>query len=1067
MKLLALLLTAACLNVGTRGYSQLLSVAVKEAPLTTVIQQVEKQSPYRFVFTREVLENALPVTLRLKDAPIEKVLQAAFTGQPLSYTIRGAVIVLRKRDAPPPPPPPRPISGRVTTMNGEPVTGATVNVKGNKITVVTNPDGEFALADIDPDATLVISSAEMETVEWKVNGKSNVSVVMTQRIGALDETIVVGYGTSTKRYSTGNVSKITAVEISRQPVANPLTTIQGLAPGILVQSENGLPGGNIKVQVRGRGSVAAGSDPLYMVDGVPFLSGPFSSASAVNGANGAISPFSIINPADIESIEILKDASETAIYGSRGANGVILITTKKGIAGKAKWNVDLYKGVGRISGRTDLLELKDYLKLRHEAYANAGRTPTAADAPDLLVWDTTRSTDWQDFFYGGNAPVTNMQLSLSAGDVNTNFLLGGNFREEGTVLPGDNRYRRTGAHLSFNHTSIDKRFSASINVLYAKDNNRIINSGTIGPGIYSSPNFPLYNPDGAVNWSTGTNPLSFLLLKAKSNTNNLVSSTGIRYRLGELNLRLSAGYSRITLDRQALSPKTALNPSWNASGYADFASDKQESYILEPYAEYVKSPGKWKLSILIGSTFQQTVSSSNSFEGTNYSNEDLLSNIGAAGTLQYQANSEVEHKYVSAFTRLHARFDNKYIFSADFRRDGSTRFGPDKEFGHFGSAGAGWIFTNEKFIRSTLPFLSYGKIRISCGLTGNDQIPDYAYLSSYGSSTGYQGLAGLAPQRLANPNYGWETNHKWESGIELGFWKDHLLFTASYYDNRSGNQLVPYPLPSQAGFSNYQANLDAVVRNWGWEFSLVATGTDPHLLRWRSAFNLTLPSNKLVKYPGLEQSSFAYTYETGKDLSSIKRIRFLEIDPATGIPMYEDVNKDGILSFPYDYQVVGKMSPDYYGGLTQTFTIKGFEASFLLYFIGQRSLGHLSAFGVEPLNSTGDAIERWTGPGEITGIPIPIVPSSTPAFEGFINLYNSDYTLVNSSYIRLKNVQLSYNFPRRWLTETWLHQCRLYLEAQNMLTWCRGGFIDPETLNGPATAIPVIKQFAAGVQLTL
>lgn len=1064
-----LLMLSALLIAYMSVQSQTISLSVNSAPLAQIFKAIEKQTDYKFIYTNEQLQNTKTISVNWKAISLKDAMNECLSDQQLDWVQEDMYVIIRDK-----PVTRKPgvdgmeITGVVKRENGEPLVGATIALKGTQLATSTDERGVFKLDGVKPGDILLVSSVGYAAIELPVTSLEKLSITLQQRVEELDEAIIVGYSTTSKRYNTGSVSKISAAEIARQPVANPLATIQGRATGVFVQTQNGLPGGNIRIQIRGQGSVAAGTNPLYIVDGVPFLSGPITFAPVANGANGPISPFSVISPADIASIEILKDAEASAIYGSRAANGVVLITTKKGSAGKSRLNLNVYTGINKVGRKIDFLSLEDYLAIRKEAFANAGVTPTVSNAPELLVWDQNKSTDWQDFMFGNPARLTDVQASVSGGSETTSYTLGGNFRTETTVLPGDDNYRRGGGHFSVNHQSADKKLTLNSSVSYSKDRNRVIFDLAAANIINYAPNYPIYKQDGTFNWVGANNPVAALQRSATSESNNLIVNTNLRYGfLREISLKLNLGYNKFSLDRIVLQPKVASNPANNPVSNALYASNSAESYIIEPFFNYLKPLKRLLIDALLGSTFQQTITKGSYVEGTNFSNDALLSSIGAAGLLRSQSNSYIEHKYVSLFARLNLRYLDQFLFAANFRRDGSTRFGPDKLYGNFGSVSGGWIFSNSAYVQKHFRFLSFGKIRLSYGITGNDQVPDYAYLSAYGPSTVYQDASTLRPLRLANDDFSWETSRKWDLGLELGFWKDRVLFTGSYYRSRTSNQLVAYPLPSQAGFSQYQANLPAVVLNTGYELELSSKNISTRRFSWRTSLNITIPKNILLEYPGLAQSSYANNYAVGEDLAVIKRIKFLGVDPSTGVAQFDDVNKDGRLTFADDAQVIGKGSPEFFGAFNNTLSWNGFDLSIFVQIVKQFGFGSFIYPGLTISNTYNSSIDRWRKPGDITVIPIPIVSSVTPAYNAANQLSASSFSFRNTSFIRLKNVEISYSFSKNILQKIALQNARLYLQGQNLLTYSRKQFLDPETLNGSNPAMPTMRQFVAGINLTL
>ncbi|GAA4317241.1 TonB-dependent receptor [Compostibacter hankyongensis] len=890
-------------------------------------------------------------------------------------------------------------------------------------------------------------------------------------LNTLDETVVMAYGTTTRRLNTGSISRITAEEIGKQPVTNVLAALSGRMPGVFVQTTNGLPGGNIKIQVRGRGSIAAGTDPLYIIDGVPVTSTPLNSlASNFQNINGLVSPLNSITPDNIESIEILKDADATAIYGSRGANGVVLITTKKGTSGKTEGHVNVYYGFNKSVRLPQMLGLNDYLQLRKEAYVNDNKEPSPADAPDLLVWDQRHYTDWGRYLLGGTGRVINTEVTLSGGSMNTHFRLGLSYRREGTILPGDQRYDRGSGYFNLDHSSANKKFSVQLSSRYSSDKNNLIKSIDFA-GLYGlPPNYPIYNKDGSYNW-TLTNPVAWLGQESKSKTENFIANGVFRYTLIKgLDLKTSIGYTKINMDMFSSLPASTQNPAFSPVSSANFGNNYNETYLVEPQIEYRRSVGKSKFSVLLGGTWQKVTTEGYYIFATDYTNEELLESLAAAGTISAKGSSYSEYKYASMFGRINVVNRQKYLLNMTFRRDGSSKFGPGRQFGNFGAVGVGWIFSEEPFFKNRLPFLSFGKLRGSYGITGNDQISNYQYLSSYKNGNVYQGIATLRPSILANDAFGWETTKKLESALELNFLKDRIALTAAYFYNRSGNQLIAYKIPYISGpFGSYQANFPGVVQNTGWELSLNTENITGQAITWQTSFNITFPHNKLISFPGLAQSSYANTYEVGEDLSIVKGYRFLGIDAGTGVARFQDIDKDGSLTYGLDYVVIGKTSPDIFGGLQNSLSLGSFSIDLFFQFVKQQSRINPRLYSIaSQSNVLQYGLNRWKEPGDITNVQKPTATYGTPAFAAMQNLTNSSAGLIDGSYIRCKNVSLRYLISKPLLKKLHLKQAMIYLQMQNIFTLSDPEFsgLDPETVNGISASVPQMKSYVLGIQLS-
>lgn len=1060
-----------CLIYSGNGYSQTITVSLKKVPLERALKEIKKQSGYNFVYTRDQINQSNSVTVQVKNASLKDVLDKCFANQPLTYIIDEKHVIIKdkvaKEGAPTGVMNPAisliNISGKVVSEKGEPIVGATVSIVGTLKGMATDENGGFHLEGVEPNSMILVTNIGYEPAKIKAGSQSYFVIKMINVISSLDETVIIAYGTTTKRLNTGSVSKVSKEEIERQPVTNPLSAIQGRMPGVFVNTENGMPGGNIKVQIRGRGSINAGTDPLYIIDGVPFISEPLNFAlnSLSNGIAGATSPLNSINPNDIESIEVLKDADATAIYGSRAANGVVLITTKKGVAGKTKVDINFSTGISTLANFPKLLNLQQYLELRREGFKNDNITPTVINAPDLLIWDTTQSTDWPRYLLGGKAPNTSAQVSVSGGDEFTNFLLSVNARKEGTILPGDQSYERGGFNFNLRHATANKKFQIEFSSNFSTDKNKSLPS-SIFTILNLPPHLPIYDNEGNYNWNgmSSLNPASVLLQKSISNADNLLSNLNLIYNiLPEMSIRTNFGFTKIQMDQVMIYPSLSLNPDYGQSSYAQFGNNKNTSFLIEPQIEYNKNFGQSVLKILLGSSWQQSTREGIFLYGTDYSNDNLLGSQAAAGRIT-ASNLYSLYKYASLFGRIHYDYKQKYLVNITGRRDGSSRFGPQNQYSNFGSIGAAWIFSKETFLENS-GFLSFGKIRGSYGLTGNDQISDYQYLSTYSVSGNYQDVVGLVPSRIANAEFGWESNRKMETALELGFFKDKILFTLAWFNNRSGNQLIDYPLPYISGpFGSYQANLPALIQNRGWEIDVNLTPIKNGKFVLSFFGNVSFPKNTLQKYPGLEASAFKNTYEIGEDLNIQRAIKFLGIDPKTGLPEYKDINKDGLINTPADYTKVGTRSSIYYGGFGTNLSFHQFQVNLFFQFSSQYATG-LAIIPGRRSNTFDIAMKRWQEPGDETNIP-----KATTGFPSeYWNLAVSDFAFFNASYLRFKNLSISYDLARSFLVKLKIHETRVFVEGQNLFTWKnKGAIYDPETAN---LGIAPLKSIVVGFKLTL
>lgn len=1075
MKLTAIILLAACLQVQATGYGQKLTLALKDAPMEKLFNEISVQTGYEFLYINKILENAKNITIQVKDASLESVLQTCFRDQPFNYRIREKVIIITPKTAEATVAPiaatdpvPQTVRGKIVNENGEPVI-ATVSVKGKKIATTTNDDGEFYLPEVDGDAILIITGVGLETREIKINSKTDLFITVKIALAPLEEAVIKGYYTTTKKFNTGSVSTVKAAEIGRQPVADPLAALQGRVPGLFIKQNKGTPGTTFNVVLRGKNSIANSNSPLFVVDGVPFITTTLTSSSYASGA-GQISPLNSLNIEDIESIEILKDADATSIYGSRGANGVVLIATKKGRAVGSGLKVNVYTGAGKVTRTLDWMNREQYLAMRREALKNDGLSIRTNDYDLNGKWDTTRYADWQKVFIGGTSKVTDVQLSFSSGNSKTQFTLGSGYRKETTVFPGDYFDKKFSIHYGLTHISNNSRFNLNLLASYVNDNNQLPVED-LTRYIALAPNAPsLFDGSGNLNWQGNTfnNPFAFLKRRAKSLTNNLISNLAISYKLFEgLALKTSVGYNNIQMDQNMVYPLSSYSPQFQLpfNRMNQISNNSVHSWIIEPQLNYDKSIGGGKLNIIMGSTFQESIQEILSKTANNFSNDNLIENIQAAGAIAIDNYNYSQYRYNALYGRVGYIYKDRYILNLTGRRDGSSRFGPGKQFGNFGAIGAAWIFSEEKFIKKQIKVLSFGKIRGSYGTTGNDQLTPYQYLSSYSAiNYAYQGLTGLVPTRLTNPDYRWEEIKKLEIALELGFINNRINLSIDWYRNRTSNQLVGYSLPSTAGFTSIQYNLPAVIENSGWEIQMNTTNIKSKVFTWGTNFNVSVPRNKLVSYPNIKGSPYQEQYDVGKSLFVLYYFHYLGINPSTGLYSFHDKNTDGSISYASDRSFFFN-GQQYFGGLENSFSYRQWDLSFLVQFTKQTGQAFISngasgsfksGVGNQPLSS----LQRWQKPEDNQAL-VQKYTTRSNATQDYFDA--SDYRIQDASYLRLKNLSISWDAPHSILKRIHVKNVRIYIEGQNLLTLTNYKGIDPET--GGSLALPPIRMAVVGFKL--
>jgi TonB-linked SusC/RagA family outer membrane protein len=961
-----------------------------------------------------------------------------------------------------------PISGIVTDANG-PLGGVNIIVKNTSRGTQSDMDGHYEIVTKSSD-TLVFSYLGYKAQEVAVGSGSILNVTMLPDATALDAVVInAGYYKVSDREKTGSISRVTAKEIENQPVDNALASLQGRVAGVEISQLTGISGGGYNVRIRGQNSIVAGNEPLYVIDGVPYNSSSMSSRDVSGGIlpGGNQSPLSLINPSNIESIEVLKDADATAIYGSRGANGVILITTKKGKAGKTKYAVQATTGVGRVNSGLKLLNTQQYLQMREEAFINDGIKEYPITAYDVNgTWDKNRYTNWQDALLGETAWLQSFEATISGGGNNNSFLVTGGHNRQTTVFPGDAKYNRTTFNAQYSKQSDDGRFDLNFTAGYSIENNLLPGGDLTFQAITLPPNAPaLYDANGNLNWenSTFNNPLAALNTEYSTERHSLISNLQLAYRLFK-NLRLKAnlGYQDSRQNEYQTTPNTIYDPAYGLdSRYSSiYTTDgTRNSWLIEPQLDWNKEVGNSKLQVLVGATFQKDDAYQLLQYADGFPSNNLLHNLAAATYRQVLNDSETEYRYQAVFGRINYSLYHKYLLNLTGRRDGSSRFGPGNKFANFGALGVGWIFSEEAFLKNTI--ISFGKLRASYGTTGNDRIGDYQYLDTY-SVTGnpYNEAIGLTPTQLYNPNFGWELNKKAEIALETGFLKDRVRFDASYYYNTSSNQLVGVKLPATTGFSIIQANLDAKVENKGWEFVLITENIVNPNFDWSTSINLTIPRNKLVEFPGLEQSTYANQFVIGQPLSIRKLYKFTGVDPDSGLYQFEDYNGDGVISAPEDKQFVVDTSPKFYGGLKNNLRLGNWQLDFLFQFTKQKGVNYWangSPAGIM-VNQPVEILDHWQQQGDAAPFQLYTSGSNPEATTAFYNFTQSDRSISDASFIKLKNVTLSYTLPYEGST------FKIFLSGQNLATITPYDGIDPEQ---PSRFLPPLRWISGGVQISL
>lgn len=1057
-----------------------INVHLKNATLEQVIVTLEKSSGVKFIFREELLKGEYNISFDADTISLKSVLTSILTPLNISYNVHDneSRITLKKDKR-------RGlneaseqegkfnISGTVNDQrSGQGLAGVNIIIKGTSLGTTTDAEGHYNLPVSEGD-DLVFSFIGFLPSEVSVKDQTTINIDLVEDLKNLEEvTVHAGYWDVNAKEQTGNISSVSAKQIASQSVTNPLQALQGRMPGVQIQQITGIPGDGFTVQIRGINSIRGQSanEPLYIIDGVPFSSTTyFSSGGGV--VRAGTSPLNSINPMDIESVEVLKDADATAVYGSRGSNGVVLITTKRGQAGKTKVDLNMYTGIGLMSRQMDMLNTSQYLAMRREAFKNDNIIPTAANAPDLLLWDTTRYTDWRKELLGGTARISNIQANISGGNNTTQFLVGAGFLKQSTVFPGDFNYQKGSTHVNLNHRSLNSKFAMSFSTSFVIDNNLLPTTDLTTTSFALAPNTPvIYNADGSLNFQNGTfvNPYGDLKRRYETSTRNLISNANLSYEiLKGLRIKTNVGLNVLDNKEKNLIPIAAQNPANSPTGTATIIKGSITTWILEPQLDFQKEFGGGRFNALVGTTFQQTIKDRQGYVASGYINDTQLENPLAAASLNASGVDYSEYKYNAVFGRLNYNWRERYILNLTGRRDGSSRFGVNRRFANFGAIGTAWVFSNENIIKNSMPFLSFGKLRASYGVTGSDQIGDYQYLDTHSSTQyNYQGGKGLIPTRLVNPDYGWEENRKFEVGIDLGFFTDRLNLSVSYYNNRSSNQLIGYTLPAITGFTSVQSNLPAEIQNTGVEIMVTTVNVRKKNLSWNSSINLTFPRNLLVSYPNIDASSYVNTYAVGRSLYVAKKYQSNGVDSQTGLYSFEDFDHDGTLNSLVDAQFNKERIVNFFGGVQNTIIFGNFEVQFFIQFVNQIGNTYQYTMSSPPgarANQPTAVLARWQKPGDITDVQrFTTTGVGSTAFGNFSA--SSDGVIADASFVRLQNASVSYTMPVSLSKKVSSEKIRFYLQGQNLLTITDYLGSDPETQN--TRTLSPLRMISVGAQLT-
>jgi TonB-dependent starch-binding outer membrane protein SusC len=991
----------------------------------------------------------------------------------------------------------RTVTGRVvSTEDPDGIPGVNVLIKGTSQGTATDIDGRFSIAVTSANDVLVFSFVGYNNKEIAVGNQSDINVNLEANTENLSEVVVVGYGEQDRKTLTSSISSISGRSVENIPIISPDQLIQGRAAGVVVNSESGEPGGGMNIRIRGTTSITGNSDPLYVIDGVPIISNNLAAVTFGQPVN----PLADLNPGDIESMEILKDASATAIYGARAANGVVLITTKRGQQGKPTVNISAYAGISepwrdpntlRVDGPT-------FERLQNEAAANNWMdrfgSLNALDpngntfAPRFANPDQALDTNWLDEIFQ-TGTIRNIDASVAGGDNKIKyFLSGNNFSQEGLVRPA--RFDRSSARLNLDFMvtptlKIGTSTTYSVNTRDRALNGNAI-EGALSTAFFYPSNYPIFNQDGTYYRPFWENPVAVAnetdyLMK----TTRLISSIYADWEIANGLVFRSTWSIDNNLVEEDRYFNTFLAAGEAIKGAAEAFVTTSNNWINENVLTYQTKTGNHSFNLLIGNTLQENIFSRTQAFGQGFpSNSFKLISSAAVKNASSTASS---WGIASFFGRVNYGLSDKYLITANMRADASSRFGADNRWGFFPSIAGAWRVVEEGFM-DNVTAVSDLKLRASYGITGNQGgIGDFQALGLWGGMRGglnlggigqptgaasYVDAPGIAPNQLANPNLKWETTAQFNIGVDLGLWSDRLTLTFDYYDKQTRDLLLNVPVPKTLGYSILTQNFGEM-ENKGFELGINGTIVENSNFRWTSNFNISRNNNKITRL-AFPFTTFTRDYvriEEGYPIGSFFVHVQKGVDSETGNVIWDTMG-DETFNPNIHRQIYGSPIPRYVGGWTNTMNFKNFDFMFFFQFSEGNNVLNYGRFffehgGERTTGYSSQQLDRWQQPGDITDVP-------RMASVNYSADLRPSRHVEDGSFLRLKNTSLGYTIPTGVSSRVGLTRARIYAAAQNLLTFTNYTGLDPEVSTSPSNLVsgvdiavmPQPRTYTLGVNLT-
>lgn len=1088
---LFLLLICICSSFASSGYSQTMRVSIRQSvmPLSRIFSEIEKQTSYLFVYNNQIDVNR-KVSVDVKEQEVARVLETLFRGTNIEYVVQGNHIILSSKEnqgntslqgSE------RTVSGIVVDTRGEAVIGANILVKGSTIGGMTDIDGKFALT-VPDRAVLVVSFIGYLSQEVKIDNKSVFRIVLSEDTQKLDEVVVVGYGTMKKSDLTGSSASVKDEVLGQRTVTSFGQALSGRVSGVNISTNSGRPGGRASIRIRGNSSISVTNDPLYVVDGVILN---------VSTLRNGTSPIDYLNPNDIKSVEILKDASATAIYGARGANGVILITTKKGEGMGISIRYDTDFGIGVLPKKLDVLNAAEFLGVEDLAYANAAKydpegwkngnykdpklkrtDPRLFDSAGNPLYDT----DWQDETIR-NAFSQTHQVSVSNTKGGDSYGLSVGFRgEDGLIV--ESWLKRYSARF-FLDSELTKWLKVGGSLSYVYQQERQTDSMgdggiTVGRQIVEAlPFLPVRYDDGTFAGNAdypgmegGNSPVQV----AKDRNYSLETQT----MLGNVyaNITLLPGLEfRSVLGANIINQKSGYYGGrqliWISSpnGSASVVNNRNNSWQFENYLTYRKEFAKaHSFTGMVGLSWQHVDNASTTAGATGFEDDFFQYNNLGIGTSPSASSSANAYGLNSYFARVNYGFKSKYLLTATARLDGSSKFGKSNRYAFFPSVGAAWRISEEAFLKPVTA-VSNLKLRASYGLTGNSETDAYASQGSLGNYTtvfGSSKASGIGVSSLANPNLKWEKTSQANAGLDIGLCGGRINVEMDVYYKKTTDMLLSAPVPASSGFTSITKNIGSM-RNKGFEFSIHTVNISTGKFSWETTFNISFNKNKVLAlsegdddiFPGPDiLSSSNNIIRVGEPVGSFygyKRLGTWSTEEAEEAAKYNlrpgdlklwDRNNDGQIN-DRDRMIIGKGIPDGFGTFSNVFRYRNWDLVVDLQYMFGNDVLDISKHSAEDrtgiANSYKTVLNAWTPENQQT-----MIAEIRPAGAGYTTNIDSHF-VEDGSFLRGKNLVLGYTFPTEWTRKFSVKYLRVYGSVQNffLITSYKG--YDPEVSDATET----------------